>query len=78
MGQISAGSKVGREAILDLVRDRGMQVPTSLLGAEVGFGSVNHIAVPDYRKVTSVERHIASSAGMRLSDQDAYVVEIQD
>jgi hypothetical protein len=77
-GQISAGSKIGREAILGLVRVRWMQVPTYVLGSERGFGSVNHIALPDDRKVMSVERHPASSRGRRLSDHDAYVVEIED
>jgi hypothetical protein len=77
-GRISAGSKIGREAILGVVRGRGMQVPTVVLGSERGFGSVNHIAVPDDWKVMSVERHVASSGGRRLSDHDAYVVEIED
>lgn len=54
-GRISAGSKIGREAILGLVRARALQVPTCVLGSERGFGSVNHIAVPDDRKLLSVE-----------------------
>jgi hypothetical protein len=77
-GRISAGSKIGREAILGLVRALALQVPTCVLGSERGFGSVNHIAVPDDRKVLSVERHVATSGGRRLSDHDAYVVEIED
>ena len=77
-GRISAGSKIGREAILRVVEERGLQVPTVVLGSEHGFGSVNHIAVPDDWKVLSAERHVASSGGKRLSDHDAYVVEIED
>ena len=76
--RISAGSKIGREAILGLVRALALQLPTCVLGSERGFASVNHIAVPDDRKVLSVERHVASSGGRRLSDHDAYVVEIED
>jgi hypothetical protein len=76
-GRISAGSKTGREAILGLLRQHQMQVPTTVLGSERGSGSVNHIAVPGDRKVTRVERHEAMSGGKRLSDHDAYVVQIQ-
>jgi hypothetical protein len=76
-GPISAGSKIGQEAILGLVRERGLQVPTSVLGSEHGSASVNHIAVPDSWKVMSVERHVASSGGKRLSDHDAYVVQVE-
>ena len=71
-------AKTGREAILGLVRALALQLPTCVLGSERGFASVNHIAVPDDRKVLSVERHVASSGGRRLSDHDAYVVEIED
>jgi len=45
----------------------------------IDFGRPSyHIGVPDDRKVMSVERHTASSGGRRLSDHDAYVVEIED
>jgi len=77
LGPISAGSKIGQEAILRLVRDREMQAPTSVLGSEHGAGSVNHIAVPDSWTVMSVERHVASSGGKRLSDHDAYVIQVE-
>ena len=77
-GRISAGSKIGREAILGVVQRHRMQVPTVVLGSEHGYASVNHIAVPDDWKVLSVERRAASSGGRRLSDHDAYVVEIED
>jgi len=54
-----------------------MQVPTTVLGSERGFGSVNYIAVPVDRKIMRAERHEAMSGGKRLSDHDAYVVQIQ-
>lgn len=76
-GRISAGSTAGREAILGLLRERGMQVPTTVLGSERGVGSVNHVAVPVDRKIMRVERHEAMSGRRRLSDHDAYVVQIQ-
>jgi hypothetical protein len=75
-GRISAGSKAGQKAILGLLREHRMQVPTSVLGSERGFGSVNHIAVPDRCTVLRVERHAAMSDGKTLSDHDAYVVEV--
>jgi hypothetical protein len=77
-GPISAGSKAGQEAILGLLRERKMQVPTTVLGSERGFGSVNHIAVPESWTVMRVERHEAMSEGGRLSDHDAYVIEVQE
>ncbi len=74
--RLGAGSKTGRDVILRLLRERKLQVPTSVLGAEGGYGSVDHIAVPEDWKVMSVERHVAAVGGRRLSDHDAYVVEI--
>lgn len=75
-GRLGAGSTTGRDVILRLLRERKLQVPTSVLGAEGGYGSVDHIAVPEDWKVMSVERHVAAVGGRRLSDHDAYVVEI--
>jgi hypothetical protein len=53
-----------------------MQVPTSVLGAHRGYRSINHIALPDDWKVMRVERHAARDDGRRLSDHDAYIVEV--
>jgi len=75
-GRIGAGSKTGRDAILRLMRDRDLQVPTSVLGAATGYGSVNHIALPSDWTIMGVARHVAEVDGQRLSDHDAYVVEV--
>ena len=75
-GRLGAGAKNGRDVILHLLRERKLQVPTSVLGAEGGYGSIDHIAVPQDWKIMSVERHVAMVGSRRLSDHDAYVVEI--
>ena len=75
-GQIGAGSTLGRVAVLELVEQHGMQVPTAVLGAHGGFGAIDHIAVPRSWTIRTVERHEAAASGRRLSDHDAYVVEV--
>ena len=43
----------------------------------VGARSINHVAVPAFWAVASVERVSAIVDGVELSDHDAYVVEIE-
>ena len=43
----------------------------------VGAHSINHVAVPAFWAVASVERVSAIVDGLELSDHDAYVVEIE-
>jgi len=76
-GRLGAGSTAGRAAILKAVRGRNLQVPTSVLGAAAGDGSVNHVALPADWTVMSVTRYVAESVGKRLSDHDAYVVDAE-
>ena len=69
-GELS-GSRAGRGHIEDLVRDLGLQVPTSVLPHRLdGAFSIDHVAVPKDAVVRGVSRHDATG----LSDHDAYVV----
>jgi len=55
-----------------------LKVPTEGLPHRLescGF-SIDHIAVPTGWNVKSAERIVAESEGKRLSDHDAYVVEV--
>ncbi len=71
-GHLHAGSTAGRAAILDMVVRRKLQVPTIGLASQQGGASIDHIAVPNGWSVLKAERHPAA----RLSDHDAYVVEV--
>ena len=71
-----AGSKGGREIILECVSQLGLQVPTATAPHRIeGLLSIDHIAVPSDWKVTSMARVVADAQGRRLSDHDAYVVD---
>jgi hypothetical protein len=71
-----AGSKAGREVILEFVSQRGLQVPTAEAPHRIdGLLSIDHIAVPSDWVVTSMARVAAEAQGRRLSDHDAYVVD---
>lgn len=77
LGPEWAGSLSGRRAVLALLEERGLQAPTADLPHPLGeLHSIDHIAVPVGWQVVSAERVIAVRGDRRLSDHDAYVVEI--
>ena len=75
-GREHAGSKGGRVAILDVLGKLGLWVPTADLPHAIdGLLTIDHIAVP--RGVPATASHVvAAHDGKRLSDHDAYVVDV--
>jgi hypothetical protein len=77
-GREYVGSIAGRKAMLDLCDDLHLQVPTaSLQHALPGLLSIDHIAVPREWQVTDARRIVTTANGNRLSDHDAYVVDVE-
>ena len=76
-GPDHVGSKEGRDHIFRVLDALGLQVPTADLDAHRGERSIDHIAVPKEWVVVTAERVPAEDGGKRLSDHDAYVVEIE-
>jgi hypothetical protein len=77
-GRLCAGSRDGRRSILGALDRLGLSAPTDASPYRlVGARSINHVAVPAFWAVTSVERVSAIVDGVELSDHDAYVVEIE-
>lgn len=75
-GDEHAGSKAGREHVAALVQTWGLQIPTAALPHRIaGLLSIDHIAVPANWPATA-RRVVAESDGVRLSDHDAYVVDV--
>lgn len=71
------GSKGGRKHLLAAVASLALQVPTAPLKHRLpDLLAIDHIAVPTGTKVVSAGRVIASAEEKRLSDHDAYVIEI--
>jgi hypothetical protein len=77
-GREWAGSMAGRRHVLAAVERLSLQVPTASSPHRIeGLVSIDHIAVPDSWVVRGVSRHGAAAGnGGRLSDHDAYVVEV--
>lgn len=77
-GQERAGSYAGRSAIQAALAGRAMQTVTADLPHRItGLLTIDHIAIPDYWQLRDASRVVAESPdGRRLSDHDAYVVEI--
>jgi len=76
VGAETTGCAPGQQAILAAVDALGLVVPTKgLRGRREGQLSIDHIAVAAASTVASVERFEASE---RLSDHDAYIVELAD
>lgn len=72
-----AGSIAGRRTILDAVEKLDLQVPTAALPHRIeGLLSIDHIALPADLPAAAAVAVIAETGGRRLSDHDAYVVEI--
>ena len=71
-----AGSKAGRAHIAALVLARDMCVPTAALPHRIpGLLSIDHIAIPREWRATARRVH-AEANGARLSDHDAYIVDV--
>jgi len=73
-----AGSIGGRGAIVRALEKLDLRVPTADLPHRIeGLLSIDHVAVPRGTVVGGVGRHEAVDGDLRrLSDHDAYVVEI--
>jgi hypothetical protein len=71
---------VGRKALSALISTLALKVPTAALAHTDGGGycSIDHIAVPNNWNVTTVSRLVGKSErNTRLSDHDAYVVDVE-
>jgi endonuclease/exonuclease/phosphatase family metal-dependent hydrolase len=76
-GREYAGTTAGRAAIHDLLAEAGLCVVTAGQPHAIdGLLSIDHIAVPAGARVGSCRRVAAVADGRRLSDHDAYVVEL--
>lgn len=76
-GSDHVGSKEGRDHIFEVIDAQGLQVPTAELPAHKGERTVDHVAVPKEWVLISSEHVVAEADGKRLSDHDAYVVEVE-
>ncbi|CAB4966618.1 unannotated protein [freshwater metagenome] len=75
-GREYAGSLGGRKVVLDAVDQLDLSVPTADLPHPIdGLLSIDHVAVPR-GTATTASRLPAERDGTRLSDHDAYVVEV--
>jgi endonuclease/exonuclease/phosphatase family metal-dependent hydrolase len=70
-------SQGGRRFILDGLDRLGLQIPTASAPHRIdGLLSIDHIAIPMAWSVLNVDHHPALTSGARISDHDAYVVEV--
>jgi hypothetical protein len=76
-GTDHVGSREGRDHIFGVLDALGLQVPTAELGAHRGDRSIDHIAVPKEWVLLGADQVPATADGKRLSDHDAYVVEVE-
>ncbi len=76
-GREWSGSQQGRRALLAAVDRLGLQLPTADQPHQLdGLLSVDHIAVPTSWQIAEVERHSSLCGDKRISDHDAYCIEI--
>lgn len=76
-GQEWTGSQAGRRTILQSLDRLSMQVPTASAPHQLeGLLSIDHVAVPMAWTVSGVEHYSAFIRGVRISDHDAYVIEV--
>lgn len=77
-GREVAGTNRGRVEIEKLCSELQLQVRTERQPhAKLGLLSIDHIAVPAAWQVTKCRRVVAEADGNRLSDHDAYIVDIK-
>ena len=76
-GQEYSGSHAGREAIRTFVDALGLQVPTRDAPHRLpGALAIDHIALPEHWRVDATRRHVAEAGDRRLSDHNAYTVDV--
>ena len=78
VGPERVGSLEGRSAIKQALADRQLQPATQdCPHREPGLHTIDHIAIPRDAQLLNATRVIGQSAsGERLSDHDAYIIEI--
>ena len=77
-GREYAGSIGGRRSVLGALETLGVTAPTTRLPHQIDtLLSIDHIAVPRGWAVSSAEHVSALLGSGRLSDHDAYVVDVQ-
>ena len=76
-GSEYVGTLEGRRTLVAMLTAARLTVPTGSLGsASPGHRAIDHIAVPAGWDVSGAYRITASGKGKRISDHDAYVVEV--
>jgi hypothetical protein len=76
-GREWSGSQGGRRSIVEAVDRLGLQIPTARAPHQIdGLLSIDHIAIPAAWATSEVEHHSAVLGGARISDHDAYVIEV--
>ena len=76
-GREYAGSLPGRRHIADLCTELALDTATTHLPhCQPGLLSIDHIAVPAPWKVDGQRRIVAQHEGRRLSDHDAYLIDV--
>lgn len=76
-GREWSGSVAGRRSLLETLDRLELQVPTASLPHQIeGLLSIDHIAVPASWVVEDAQRLRAFVGDTRISDHDAYVVEV--
>lgn len=78
-GHDDVGTAAGRSAVLELVETLKLTVPTTGEDHTLGGGhrSIDHVAVPSHWAEGVATRVVAENTAGRLSDHDAYVVEVE-
>ncbi len=75
-GKEYAGSMGGRRAVVAALESLGLEATTTNLPHAIdGLLSIDHVAVPDGIQAMA-SRIVVDCEGRRLSDHDAYVVEV--
>lgn len=76
-GREYAGSQGGRVAIHELLADLGLHTHTADLPHHIdGLLSIDHIATSPRWQPAQATRIVAAVEGRRLSDHDAYIIEV--
>lgn len=72
------GTLHGRQLLMETLDGAGLVVPTGTLpSASPGHKSIDHIAVPAHFRVIEASAVQAVAGARRLSDHDAYLVELE-
>jgi hypothetical protein len=69
----------GRQHLLRALEELDLTVPTVPLPHRIdGLLTIDHVAIARTATAVCASQHVAEVQGKRLSDHDAYVVEIGD